>query len=74
MFWGLLMTVIIVFSRTNLNEFTCVCVCYSKSYKYTYGTNNALSFVFMFCRYIATFFVCLCEMRAINILPVVVCC
>lgn len=67
--WGLLMTFFIVFSRTNLNEFTCVFACViRKSYKYTYGTNNALSFVFMFCRYIATFFACLCEMRAINML------
>lgn len=63
------MTFFIVFSRTNLNEFTCVFACViRKSYKYTYGTNNALSFVFMFCRYIATFFACLCEMKAINML------
>lgn len=71
---GLLMTFFIVFSRTNLNEFTCVCVI-RKSYKYTYGTNNA--FYLLFSCSVETllpFFACLCEMKAINMLSGCCCC
>lgn len=52
---GLLMTFIIVFSRTNLNGFTCVCVIRKVTNTPTEQTMQYFV-VFMFCRYIATFF------------------
>lgn len=49
---GLIMTFIIVFSRTNLNEFTCVLF---EKFTNTPTEQTMQYFVFMFCRYIATF-------------------
>lgn len=44
---GLLMTFFIVFSRTNLNEFTCVfCVCYSKKLQIHLRNKQCIIFCF----------------------------